>query len=78
MLIRTRHTPHQASLTQDERLHNLEGAFKVEQSFKAEHIILLDDVITTGATGSVCAKTLRNQAEAKWIGMIALAHPVIL
>lgn len=76
VLIRTRHTPHQASLTHDERLHNLEGAFKVEPNFKATNIILLDDVITTGATGSICAQTLRNQADAKWIGMIALAHPV--
>ena len=76
VLIRTRHTPHQASLSHDERLHNLDGAFKIIKDFQAEKIILLDDVITTGATGSVCAKTLRNEAGAKWIGMIALAHPV--
>ena len=74
-LIRTRHTPHQASLSHDERLKNLKDAFKVVKPIQTQHVILIDDVMTTGATGSVCAQILKESG-VSWVGMIALAHPV--
>ena len=73
VLVRTRHTAHQASLTHDERLHNLDGAFEVKSGFKMDRVILLDDVMTTGATASICAKTLRD-AGIPHIDFIALAR----
>lgn len=75
LLIRTRHTKRQATLTEEERKHNLSGAFKVVQSLPTSPIILVDDVITTGATTAACAQTLRA-AGAEWVGALALAHPV--
>ena len=74
-LIRTRHTARQATLTHDERLHNLDGAFSTVGLLPNKKLVLIDDVLTTGATVSTCADTLRR-AGAQWVGAIALAHPV--
>ncbi len=73
VLIRTRHTAHQAGLNHEERMHNLENAFKVVESIEGRNILLVDDVMTTGATGSACASVLKS-AGCSWIGFIALAH----
>ncbi len=75
VLMRTRHTAHQAGLNHEQRMHNLDGAFKVADGFAAEKVLLIDDVTTTGATGSVCAGVLKA-AGVKWVGFIALAHTV--
>ncbi|MBQ9394080.1 MAG: ComF family protein [Proteobacteria bacterium] len=75
VLIRTRHTAHQAGLSHDERMHNLDGAFKVAEGFEAKRVVLLDDVMTTGATASVCAEVLKR-AGVEWVGFVALAHTV--
>ena len=73
VLVRTRHTVHQASLTHDERLHNLDGAFELKQGFACDHAVLIDDVMTTGATASICAKALRDAGITR-IDFIALAR----
>lgn len=75
VLIRTRHTAHQASLDHEQRMHNLDGAFKVKYGFNARRVLIVDDVTTTGATGSACAHTLK-EAGVEWVGFLALAHTV--
>ncbi|HWG52806.1 MAG TPA: double zinc ribbon domain-containing protein [Gemmatimonadaceae bacterium] len=59
---RTRDTRTQTRLTPEERRHNVSGAFAVPQSQRARlpgtHLVLVDDVITTGATLSECAAAL--------------------
>lgn len=61
-LKRTRHTPPQASLGKKQRFHNVKDAFEVplswKQDLKGKKILLIDDVLTTGATVSACAKAL--------------------
>ena len=74
-LVRTRHTPHQAALDHEARLHNLDGAFEVSPKFHAPHVVLLDDVTTTGSTACSCARTLKA-AGIPWVGFIALAQTV--
>ncbi len=65
-LKRTRHTPHQTTLTRRQRLENLRGAFAITAAGR-RHIrqfsngaVLIDDVLTTGSTVHECAKTLRR------------------
>lgn len=58
LVSRIRHTPPQASLKEKERLLNLKGAFAVRGALPRGRIVLLDDVLTTGATLSELAKTL--------------------
>ncbi len=61
-LIRTRHTPQQLGLTRAQRQRNLTGAFRVRDNkralLKGKKIVLVDDVLTTGSTVEICAKTL--------------------
>lgn len=64
LLRRTRLTQSQTTLTLEERKKNMEAAFEVmpgkERELKGMTIILIDDVITTGATIVACAATLRD------------------
>lgn len=61
-LVRTRRTATQTRLTPEDRRHNVSGAFAVPVSERATirgtHLVLVDDVITTGATLGECAATL--------------------
>ena len=59
---RTRYTETQTNLKLQERAKNVENAFKVRNSKKIsnKNILLVDDVITTGATTLECAKVLIN------------------
>jgi ComF family protein len=61
-LARVTATRSQTELTPGERLSNVAGAFSVPQSaaraVRGEHVILLDDVITTGATLRECGRAL--------------------
>ncbi len=61
-LKRIRATRQQVGLTQAERQANIQGAFAVPPSGKAamhgKRVILVDDVLTTGATVDTCARVL--------------------
>ena len=61
-LVKTRNTPPQTGLTRKERMQNLKDAFAIKPSFNLvnKKILLIDDVITTGATLDTCAKELQN------------------
>jgi predicted amidophosphoribosyltransferase len=54
-------------LTRSQRLENLRGAFAVTQAGRdsarvnLEGVILVDDVLTTGATVNECTKVLRRE-----------------
>ena len=59
---RVRNTPSQTGLNSDERRDNVEAAFVVGQAewLDGRTILLIDDVMTTGATVSACAGALRE------------------
>jgi ComF family protein len=57
-LKKIRHTKAQAKLSEQARLLNLENCFVLKENAPDE-IILIDDVITTGATLNECARVLR-------------------
>lgn len=56
---------HQAGLNQKERLENLKGTFEINHNFESEikgkRVLIVDDVFTTGATLSECAKVIKTK-----------------
>lgn len=65
----------QVGLKRSERLSQLENAYRVKNPgiVRGAHIVLIDDVITTGATLEAAAKTLK-QAGAKKIEAVIFAQ----
>lgn len=58
LLLKTRETQAQHDLPAREREHNLRGAFSLKQPVSGEKVLLVDDVMTTGATVSACSQVL--------------------
>lgn len=63
-LVRRRRTPSQGAMNREQRAKNVTGAFRIHSKWreriKGSHVILMDDVLTTGATAEACAKALRR------------------
>jgi ComF family protein len=79
LLIRRRATPTQGHLGREARRRNVAGAFQVNrrhaQALAGARILLIDDVLTTGATAEACAKTLLNSG-AKAVDLLVFARVV--
>jgi len=60
VLIRQRATRPQVGLDAAQRKENVAGAFAVRGDVSGRHIVLVDDVCTTGATLEACAAALKN------------------
>lgn len=60
VLIKTRKTAAQSDLKKSARQKNIRGAFQLASQLEAKHIAIVDDVITTGATSSEAARTLKR------------------
>ena len=70
LLIRCRPTRPQAELTREQRAGNVRGAFDLRQGsrLKGLRLILVDDVLTTGATAEACAGLLKSAgARTVWV-----------
>jgi ComF family protein len=68
-LKRVKATPQQVGLSQSARAQNMQGAFRVPPYGKAEvagrRLILIDDVLTSGATMDACARALLRAGAAQ-------------
>jgi predicted amidophosphoribosyltransferase len=58
-LVRTRPTPPQAALPLKERAGNVRGAFECGADLAGRRVLLVDDVMTSGATLRECARVLK-------------------
>lgn len=72
-LTRIRHTIPQTKLTRGQRQENIHGAFATQAHLiQQKHVLIVDDVLTTGATLVECAKTLKR-AGARRIDVLVLS-----
>ena len=78
-LKRVRATPQQVGLSKTERADNVQGAFKVPPEHKAQvagrRLVLIDDVLTSGATADTCARALLR-AGAAHVDVLVFARVV--
>ncbi|MCK5076482.1 MAG: ComF family protein [Calditrichia bacterium] len=76
-IYRKSYTNSQTKLNKEERMENVKNKFKINNGdlLKNKTILLLDDVITTGATINECAKTI-DKFQPKLILKVAVATPL--
>lgn len=76
-LFRSRETPPQTQLREEERRKNVRSAFSLnpEKSVEGKRLLLVDDVYTSGATVNECSRTL-VRAGAKEVYVLTLARTV--
>jgi ComF family protein len=78
-LKRVKATPQQVGLGKSERAQNVQGAFRVPAEGKAEvagrKLLLVDDVLTSGATVDACARALLRAGAAS-VDVLAFARVV--
>ncbi len=74
-LIRRRRTPSQGHLGPAARIRNVRGAFALKpgRNVAGKRVVIIDDVMTTGATAEECARRLRR-AGAAFVGVLTLAR----
>jgi ComF family protein len=69
LITRTKRTSMQKDMTRDERFENQREALKITNRFKdqviGKHILIVDDVMTTGATLSACTEACISAGAAK-------------
>jgi len=77
VLARLSATAPQADLDAAARRRNVRGAFQVvrAEAIAGRHIVLVDDVLTTGATAGECARSL-SRAGASAVGVLTVARTV--
>jgi ComF family protein len=72
---RRKATPPQAGMTSAQRRTNMVGAFRVPKKdvVQGRHVLLIDDVLTTGATAGACAAALKRAGSAR-VTVLTLAR----
>jgi ComF family protein len=76
-LMRLRATDSQAGLTPHQRRLNVRGAFTVsdKEAVAKKHVLLIDDILTTGATARAAARVLMGAGAASvWVATLARAR----
>ena len=72
LLVRKRYTVSQTGLSVEGRKTNSEGAFLAAKDVRGCHVLLVDDVVTTGATMAAAAQALR-EGGARKVSLAAVA-----
>jgi len=78
IISRARHTQTQTKLNKQQRLENVKDIFTVRKPelVKGKTVILIDDVLTTGATIGSCARTLLEAGASRVLALTAAAAPL--
>jgi ComF family protein len=79
VIVRKSRTQPQTGLTRRERLKNLKGAFDLSgaNEVRGRRILLVDDVFTTGATLSECARTLKKKGGASEVSAVTVTRALL-
>ncbi len=72
-VVRHRRTPAQTGLDAKQRKRNIRGAFAVAQTLDQRHVLIIDDVMTTGATVNELARILKKNGVMR-VGVMTIAR----
>jgi ComF family protein len=75
LVLRIRHAPAQASLQLEARQRNVRGAFAVRRRLRGEHVVVIDDVMTTGSTLDEVARVLKSAGAARVTNCVIARTP---
>ena len=79
LLVRRRRTPSQGRRSRSARAENVRGVFAVHRRHgsrvRGRRVVLIDDVLTTGATVAACTRTLRRAGAAR-VDILTMARVV--
>jgi len=76
LVVRSRYTQTQTQLNAEQRQKNLAGAFQIKEDRSLENmrILLVDDVLTTGATSNTLARVLKEKG-CLHVGLLTISTP---
>jgi predicted amidophosphoribosyltransferase len=74
-LDRIRETPPQVGLPAAERSANVEGAFRARMPLTGMTVLVVDDVLTTGATMRACARAAAQAGATRVMGLTFATEP---
>lgn len=76
ILLKGKHNTSQTKKSRAERIDNVSKVFQVKNANKIayKHILLVDDVLTTGATLEACSLTLKNNVPGITLSIYTLAY----
>ncbi|MFH0763051.1 MAG: ComF family protein [Candidatus Omnitrophota bacterium] len=76
ILLRSRHSRSQTELAITERLHNVRDSFSIaaQDKIRGKNLLLVDDVLTSGATSSEAAYALKKNGGANIVFVLTLAN----
>lgn len=81
LLLRTKSRPDKLKLTLRERWRTVKGAYAIRQGARVDNlrVLLVDDVMTTGATLDACSRALRGAGATSVVGLVvARAVPYVV
>ena len=81
LLVRTRPRPDKLRLTRRERWETVRGAYATREGAQVDklRVLLVDDVLTTGATLDACSRALRGAGAVRVVGLtVARALPSLV
>lgn len=74
VVVRVRNNKSQTRMSTAERMHNTQNLFRARSSLSGRHVLLVDDVLTTGATLSACAQAIIDLSPDVRISILTLAR----
>jgi len=75
-VVRQRITDAQTGLNAKQRQKNIKGAFSVISNIDYKHVLIIDDVVTTGSTVNELARVLKRE-QVKRVGVLSIARAPI-
>jgi len=73
---RIKYTKSQAKSSKDKRIQQINGVFRLDKPIRAKHLLVFDDVLTTGSTMNEFVETISKGSQIDKISIVTLVRPI--